>query len=334
VIALDNISHIKPWLSDALCRLASGGGFSTRALYTDSEEAIFEAQRPILLNGIEEIAVRGDLVDRSILLTLPRIGDNDYRTESRFWAEFEAARARLLGALLDVLSMALRQEDKVRLEQPGRMADFATWVVAGEPALPWEAGRFLRAYSANRKSANEIALEASPVATELQRFIAEAPCWSGNYKDLLAELEKRASGPIKQFESWPKSPRGLSGELRRLAPNLRAAGIDVEFPGKVGRGDDRHRVVRIKGPAQPSPPSPPTDTPENTENTNTYEGTSEDGHGDGWAEAEANRPPNGPRVSPRDHTAEDGGVDGDGRLGGLEDQPDRDAHPQEEWETL
>jgi hypothetical protein len=330
VIALDNLSRIKPWLSDALCRLATGGGFSTRTLYTDAEETIFDAQRPILVNGIEELAVRGDLVDRSILVTLPRIKEQDYLTETRFWPEFEAAWPRLLGALLDALSTALRRENEVSLEQPSRMVDFATWVVAAEPALPWEPGRFVKAYSANRTSANEIALEASPVATELERFLAETSYWSGNYKDLLAELEKRASEAIKQLESWPKSPRGLSGELRRLAPNLRAAGIEIEFPGKVGRGDDRHRVVRIKVRAQPSPPSPPTDTSEKNGHKDTYEGVS----GDGRGEAETNRPHDGPRATPRDHLGGDGGADGDRRLGDLEGHPDRGSNPQEEWETL
>ena len=62
-----------PWLSDALCRLATGGGFGTRQLYSDDEESLFEARRPVLLNGIEEVAVRGDLLDRSLIVTLSPI---------------------------------------------------------------------------------------------------------------------------------------------------------------------------------------------------------------------------------------------------------------------
>ena len=53
VVALDNLSHLSTWLSDALCRLATGGGFSTRELYTHDEEKLFDAQRPVILNGIE-----------------------------------------------------------------------------------------------------------------------------------------------------------------------------------------------------------------------------------------------------------------------------------------
>jgi hypothetical protein len=32
ILALDNLSHLPPWLSDALCRLATGTGFATREL--------------------------------------------------------------------------------------------------------------------------------------------------------------------------------------------------------------------------------------------------------------------------------------------------------------
>lgn len=81
-IAFDNISHIQPWLSDALCRLATGGGFSTRELHSDDNEKLFDATRPILLNGIEEVATRSDLLDRSIIVTLPTIPPDRRRTEA------------------------------------------------------------------------------------------------------------------------------------------------------------------------------------------------------------------------------------------------------------
>src|SRR5262245_44905566 len=70
LLAFDNLSGLPHWLSDALCRLATGGSFAVRQLYTDDEEVLFEAARPILLNGIEEVVSRPDLGDRAIFLTL------------------------------------------------------------------------------------------------------------------------------------------------------------------------------------------------------------------------------------------------------------------------
>jgi hypothetical protein len=174
LVALDNLSGLPGWLSDALCRLATGGGFSTRELYSDAEETIFDAMRPCLLTGIEDLATRGDLLERSILLSLPPILEHARRAERVFWRDFEAVRPRLLGALLDAVAGALRELPGVRLDRLPRMADFAEWAVAGERALGWPAGSFEAAYRANRQEANETALEASPLVPFVRRFVEAA----------------------------------------------------------------------------------------------------------------------------------------------------------------
>ncbi len=73
VIALDNLSRLPVWLADNLCRLSTGGGFSTRMLYHNDEEIIFDPTRPVIINEIEELATRSDLPDRSMLVNLPTI---------------------------------------------------------------------------------------------------------------------------------------------------------------------------------------------------------------------------------------------------------------------
>src|SRR5262249_31989199 len=128
VIAFDNLSGLPPALSDALCSLATGGGFSTRELYTDDEEKLFDAMRPIMLNGIEDVATRPDLLDRSLLLTLPAIPDDRRLDEETLWRRFGEVRPRVLGALLDAVSAAIRNGPRVCLDRKPRMADFATWV--------------------------------------------------------------------------------------------------------------------------------------------------------------------------------------------------------------
>jgi hypothetical protein len=75
VLAFDNVSGLPGWISDTLCRLATGGGFAVRQLYTDQDEVLFDAARPVILNGIEEIVTRPDLADRAVFLTLQPIPD-------------------------------------------------------------------------------------------------------------------------------------------------------------------------------------------------------------------------------------------------------------------
>src|SRR5262249_14772550 len=152
-----------PWLSDALCRLSTGGGLSTRELYTDDEEVLFDVQRPGILTGIEELATRSDLADRTITVHLPGIPESLRQPEAVFWAAFEAARPRILGALLDVVVVALRNLPGVRLLTLPRMADFAVWVSAAEPALGWQPGDFMKSYAGCMQDADAMAVEASPV---------------------------------------------------------------------------------------------------------------------------------------------------------------------------
>jgi hypothetical protein len=40
VLAFDNVSGLPGWISDTLCRLATGGGFAVRQLYTDQDEVL------------------------------------------------------------------------------------------------------------------------------------------------------------------------------------------------------------------------------------------------------------------------------------------------------
>ena len=101
VLAFDNLSGISRPALGRLCRLATGGGFATRQLYSDDEEIIFSAKRPIILNGINDVATRGDLQERSLLVSLPSIPEDERREENSFWAEFEAATTQdIRGATL------------------------------------------------------------------------------------------------------------------------------------------------------------------------------------------------------------------------------------------
>ena len=109
VLAFDNVSHLSPWLSDTLCRLATGGGFAVRQLYTDEDEVVFDATRPVILNGIEDFVSRPDAADRSLLITLEAIREEHRRSEQELRAAFENDLPLILGALLDAMVHGLRR---------------------------------------------------------------------------------------------------------------------------------------------------------------------------------------------------------------------------------
>jgi hypothetical protein len=260
VLAFDNISRLRPWLSDALCRLASGGGFAVRQLYTDQDEVLFDAARPVILNGIEELITRPDLADRSIFLTLPHVADARRQPERELWRQFELARPRILGALFDLVAHGLRTLPDIGVDRLPRMADFALWAAACEPAL-WRPGTFHRAYEANRRVAIECIIDADPVAACVREILAERSSWTGTAADLLhAGAERGADGISRERTGWPKNPRALAGRLRRAQTFLRVLGIDIAF-GRGGR--DGSRIIRMRAHSKvPSAPSVPSAFPD------------------------------------------------------------------------
>jgi hypothetical protein len=270
LIALDNLSHLPDWLSDALCRLAIGSGFATRELYTDADETILAAQRPIVLNGIEEVATRGDLLDRAIALYLPTIPEDQRKDEKVFWEEFEQVRPQIFGALLDIVSTALQHLPTTTLSRKPRMADFALWSCAAAEACGWTAQDFLDAYQGVRDEVHDLTLEASPVGPLVRDFAHQHNPWVGTASELLTALETLAHGgvttggvatpppqtgagvtmqapkagsDVTKHKSWPKNGQVLSGAIRRLAPTLRALGVDVIFARDPNQ--KRRRIIRL-----------------------------------------------------------------------------------------
>ncbi len=243
VLSYDNLSGIPTWLSDAFCRVATGGGFVTRALFTDDEEVILNFMRPVVINGIDDVVTRHDLLDRSIVVNLPAIPENRRKPEEEFWREFSEAKPRILGALLSAVSAGLKNINGVKLEKLPRMADFARWITACEPALPWPVGGFMEVYDQKRAEAVDQALEADAVAQAIKELLTRREFWSGTATELLDELNEFTPEQTRKLKTWPQTGRGLSNRLRRAATFLRQAGVEVAFTREPGSG---RRVIRIK----------------------------------------------------------------------------------------
>lgn len=239
LLAYDNLSGMSSVFSDVFCQIATGSGFARRELYTDSEEALFNFRRPVILNGIDEICTKPDLIDRSLIVNLPAIPPEKRRPEEEIQQELARISPRVFGALLDAISMALRQAASVRLRELPRMADFAVWLAAAEPALPWAPGTFMGLYLKSRGEATAVAMESDPLALEIQKLIEKSTDgkWVGSARQLLAALP----GGNRKL---PKSANALSGRLKRCAPLLReVAGIEVDRT----RGRDRSRLITLRG---------------------------------------------------------------------------------------
>jgi hypothetical protein len=237
IIVYDNLSSFPVWLSDAICRLSTGGGLSKRTQYTNADEFILEATRPVILNGIS-LNCRADLSDRAIFINLPKIPDEKRIPESEFIERFNRAKPKLLGALLDAVSTALKNLEGVELDKVSRMGDFVKFIVAAEPSLPWSEGMFKKVYTKNRQEAKRDFIDTDTVSSTIKQLVDQKNQWEGTASELLKDL-KSIAGPFKA--SLPKSPNNLATKLREARPTLGAVGIDISF----GRKSDK-RTIRLK----------------------------------------------------------------------------------------
>jgi hypothetical protein len=246
IVAFDNLSSLPPWLSDALCRLSTGGGFSKRQNYTDEEEIIFNVMRPIILNGIDSIVTRNDLADRSIIINLPSIPEDKRKTENEIQQEFNRKLPGILGALCDVVCGILKNISFTTLPELPRMADFAKWVTAGEPALSWKKGEFSKIYRGKIAEVIELALDTDIVASTVRSFAEEKAenKWEGTATELLEILNRRVPDSIRKLKSWPKKSHVLSSRLKRAATFLRAKDIDIYFGGRESGTGRRFIIIR------------------------------------------------------------------------------------------
>jgi len=232
LVSYENISHLSAPMQDALCVLATGGGFAKRKLYSDTEESIINVKRPIILNGISAAVTAQDLVDRAITIETPIITER--REVTSLWRDYEYGRAELLGALLDLAAKALAILPNMSLpaEQRPRLVEFALLGMAVAKAAGQQPEDFMREFGASRQESLARTIDASPVAAAVVDLFEVRPQgMTASAKDILLTLERyRPAG----CDSWPKSPKGLGDALRRAAPALRQLDIDCKCLGKVG----------------------------------------------------------------------------------------------------
>ena len=231
VLSFDNVSKVEAWFSDAVCRLATGAGFLTRKLHSDSDPFWFHGSRPCILNGIPSLTDRADLAERALTVRLLRIDETTRESEDDWWVSWEAARPRILGALLDAISVAVRKYDSTKLDRMPRMAAFAKLMAATEEGLGWPAGTFMQAYDANRRATSEAVFESDPVAVAIHGFMAMTDlvngAWEGTATMLLARLNAFVGEETRRSKFWPAKVNALGNAVDRAAPLLRHKGVRV-----------------------------------------------------------------------------------------------------------
>lgn len=251
-LMFDNVSSIPPTLSDILCRAITGSGFAKRELYSDDSDIIYNFQRCISINGINLLALKPDLLERSILIGLERISRQDRKNEQDIMADFSNALPGILGGMLNVLSKTLSIKPTVKLTETPRMADFTTWGYAIAEALGYGGDHFLECYNRNIDLQHEEVIGESIVASFVVEFMENRSSWEGSATDLLNEI---STDPVYGLrgDELPRNPQSISRMLNEIKTNLEECGLRIEFiPGRKRRVIIRKVTENVAPTAVPS----------------------------------------------------------------------------------
>lgn len=230
--SFENVSFLTAEMQDALCVLATGGGYAGRTLYTNSEETAITIKRPIIINGISANATAQDFVDRLIHLDLPTITIR--KTSSELAQGFETAKPLIFGGILDLFVKSLSILPTVHIDKKPRMADFAMMGEAVYQAIGRKPGEFMREYEAMREQSIHRTLDNSPVALAIQSYLDSNPTgFDGTVK---AAHETVSRHRTDSEERWPRTPKAFADGARRAATALRVIGIAVDVGGKTREG--------------------------------------------------------------------------------------------------
>ena len=225
VLSFDNVSKISDELSDAFCRIATGGGMAKRSLYTDVDQTVVNVKRPVVINAIIDVVKRSDLADRLMLLELDRVKER--RTERQIDAQFMQHQAKALGALLKGVQAALRDWTTVELPDLPRMADACAWAEAGMQGLGAAPLSFFNAFTNAAEDASARIIEGDLVGSLVQVLATRHDGFKGTASVLLDRMRQMAQG---QKRSLPTDATRLSKELRAVDSAMRNAfGWGIEF---------------------------------------------------------------------------------------------------------
>lgn len=226
VMAYDNFSKVKQWLSDLFCRFSTGNATIDRELFTNGEAYIYSAKRPAIVNGINDFFSQSDILQRSIIFENTRITPEERKTESELLQDFENVAPGIFCDILDLLSAVLKTLPDIEVYNPTRMSDFCKLGTAVAVCLGYEDNFFMDAYRENQKQANDITLESSVLTPAIKELLNKKNYFKGTPTELLDELEN-INSDFKKSPYWPKTATVLSGNLKRLAQNFRETGIII-----------------------------------------------------------------------------------------------------------
>jgi hypothetical protein len=217
----DNLSSIPDEVSDWLCSTVTGNQDERRVLWSTSTVQVIPYMRTGVITGVGIRSFKPDLLERLVKVQFDRLPADGKRAHAELNDEFALRHARILGALLDAVSIALAHRHLVprNLDVP-RMVDYATYLKAYDLGVG-ESDLF-GAYKANVESLLADSGEEDAVGkVVLAYMVGKTEPVKKTPEELYGELTQLRTGLNIDPESfWPKSARYMTQALNELVAAL------------------------------------------------------------------------------------------------------------------
>ena len=227
----DNISNIKPEVSDVLCQSIDLGAFSARKLYTDGEVHTNAFRNCLLLNGIGNFANRGDLVDRCVKISLQRISTQQREQLSDLRQKFQKDLPIILGAVFDLVKRTLPLVGTIKVGAAPRLADFYCLGGAISKALWGSEQVFFEAFAQNEESKFADMVNDDPFSAAVKQFADKMGTRTLRLEPTEFFEKLKAQVGIVEYSNaknnFPQSASALGKRIPRIQPALAAVGIDI-----------------------------------------------------------------------------------------------------------
>jgi hypothetical protein len=246
LLNFNNVTDLDTKIQNAFCTISTGGVAANRALNTNSDQHILNTKNPVIINGIVNPATREDMLQRSIIVNLPPIYDEQRKDEIEIKADFEQDLSKIRGGLYNIVKGVLAiNESFIRPSTLNRMADFTLLGYKVEEVLQWEKGSFKAAYDLNLSISEHNLLERSEVSQSLIEYCQHSD-FKGTLAELLGEMNHFSTHQINGFSVHQMTPRKLGAEIDKIANALFALhGIKVERLPRSG-GKNLVSISRTK----------------------------------------------------------------------------------------
>jgi hypothetical protein len=228
IVAIDNISHISSRESDLFCNVSTKAGLSKRELHSDDGEIILDLGNIMILTSIGNVVTKTDLLDRSINIDMPKLTSSERLSTSYLAREFTRCHGEMLGGLLNITVAALHHIETTDCPKYTRLTEFAHLGEGIERYMFDTESIFEDRMAAGVEIANDIAIDASPVASTIKEWLGNRiDPWEGTIADLLGVLKNHAK-KSELAATLPKTANTLGSELKRMESALLQSGIVIE----------------------------------------------------------------------------------------------------------